>query len=98
MRVLLERKELRELRVCKNTGMNLLEREELIKVLDVILQYSTNHALSLEFIFNVDLGSLSINFIQNEEKVFWYLFQDEKLNKANLNKLKKSINNKYEIK
>jgi len=85
---------MKELKLTKSTGMGLLKESELVKVLDKTLEYtlSLQGSLSVEFIYNVELDSLSIRFLKNGELDYWFLTQAEKLKKVKLKNLKDSIN------
>lgn len=83
---------MRELKLHRDTGMELLKEKELKMVLDKTIEFALlESSVLVQFIYNVDLDSLSINFRKNNELEYWLLFQSDKLKQPNLRKLKSQI-------
>lgn len=91
---------MKELKLTRSAGIALMKEPELVKVLDKTLDYTLNLKGSLEvgFIYNLELNSLSVHFLNNGELVYWFLFQDKDLKEVSLKKLKTSINEYYDKK
>jgi hypothetical protein len=80
-----------EIKINQTTGMGLLNEVELRKVLFKTFDYALQGNVVVEFIYNIHLASLSINFRKEGQLEYWFLFQDDKLKQVNLKKLKSSL-------
>jgi hypothetical protein len=74
-----------EIKLSIESGMRLLNQRELRIVLHKasdLLMYGV--PTRIEFIYNTELKSLSVNFRTRDDLVSWYLFSEDKLNKPAL--------------